>query len=225
MSDDLERSCLAAIRIAGLVETHELVARTGAGRSDLEALLGDLLAASLVVLRSGRLAGWQLTGEGRHRGEALLRAEVDAMGVRAELESAFDRFGPLNDEFLELCRSWQLRDGPDGEAPNDHLDSTYDGVVIGRLAHFHDQTVPLVRELGGALPRFVSYAPLLGRALQGVQTGETAWFTSPAMASYHSVWFELHEDLLATLGRRRIPKNEQPSKNEQHSKNELERPQ
>ena len=26
------------------------------------------------------------------------------------------------------------------------------------------------------------------------------WFTKPVIDSYHTVWFELHEDLLATLG-------------------------
>ena len=30
--------------------------------------------------------------------------------------------------------------------------------------------------------------------------GEVDWFTRPTIPSYHSVWFELHENLLATLG-------------------------
>ena len=30
--------------------------------------------------------------------------------------------------------------------------------------------------------------------------GDTDWFTKPMIPSYHTVWFELHEDLLATLG-------------------------
>ena len=209
MSDDLERRCLSAIRIAGLLDTDELVLRTGARRADLEALLAELLAAALVVYRSGRLAGWQLSVDGRSRSEALLRDEVDGAGVRTRLESAFDRFDPLNTEFLALCRSWQLRDGPDGEVPNDHLDPAHDHWVVGRLERFHDSAVPLVEELGGALPRFVSYARLFGRALLRVQTGETAWFTSPTTSSYHTVWFELHEDLLATLGRRRTSKDDE----------------
>jgi hypothetical protein len=33
-----------------------------------------------------------------------------------------------------------------------------------------------------------------------VLTGDHDWFTKPILASYHTVWFELHEDLLATLG-------------------------
>ncbi len=40
----------------------------------------------------------------------------------------------------------------------------------------------------------------LSAALARVRTGDSQWFTSPAVESYHTVWFELHEDLLQTLG-------------------------
>ena len=31
-------------------------------------------------------------------------------------------------------------------------------------------------------------------------SGDTDWFTKPMLPSYHTVWFEMHEDLLSTLG-------------------------
>jgi hypothetical protein len=33
-----------------------------------------------------------------------------------------------------------------------------------------------------------------------VLEGQPEWFTKPVIDSYHTVWFELHEDLLCTLG-------------------------
>ena len=30
--------------------------------------------------------------------------------------------------------------------------------------------------------------------------GDGDWFTKPTIDSYHTVWFELHENLLSTLG-------------------------
>ena len=33
-----------------------------------------------------------------------------------------------------------------------------------------------------------------------VRRGHGEWFDKPLIDSYHTVWFELHEDLLATLG-------------------------
>jgi len=33
-----------------------------------------------------------------------------------------------------------------------------------------------------------------------VSAGDVDWFTKPMIPSYHTVWFEMHEDLLCTLG-------------------------
>ncbi|MDP9020051.1 MAG: MarR family transcriptional regulator, partial [Actinomycetota bacterium] len=37
-------------------------------------------------------------------------------------------------------------------------------------------------------------------ALRRVVAGEGDWLTRPLIDSYHTVWFELHQDLLDTLG-------------------------
>lgn len=67
----------------------------------------------------------------------------------------------------------------------------------------HAQVVPLLDGLGRALERFASYAPRLGFALDRVHAGSTDWVDKATIDSFHTVWFELHEDLLATLGRDR----------------------
>ena len=36
-------------------------------------------------------------------------------------------------------------------------------------------------------------------ALERVDKGERSWVDRPRADSFHTVWFELHEDLLATL--------------------------
>ena len=64
-----------------------------------------------------------------------------------------------------------------------------DGVVAGD----HGLGEPVV--VAGAHP-----GEGVGEALGKVQGGDHDWFTKPMIASYHTVWFELHEDLLATLG-------------------------
>jgi hypothetical protein len=40
--------------------------------------------------------------------------------------------------------------------------------------------------------------------MNNLASGDRDWFTKPTIDSYHTVWFELHEDLLATLGIDRI---------------------
>ena len=37
-------------------------------------------------------------------------------------------------------------------------------------------------------------------ALDRVQDGEHDWLVSPRLDSYHTVWMQLHEDLLLALG-------------------------
>ena len=37
-------------------------------------------------------------------------------------------------------------------------------------------------------------------ALARLHAGDKDWFTKPLIDSYHTVWFQLHEDLLTTLG-------------------------
>ena len=59
---------------------------------------------------------------------------------------------------------------------------------------------PVLAGLAAALSRFGGYASRLQRAVDEVRAGHGEWFDKPLIDSFHSVWFELHEDLLATLG-------------------------
>jgi pyruvate, orthophosphate dikinase len=42
-----------------------------------------------------------------------------------------------------------------------------------------------------------------------VEAGEGDWFAKPVMPSFHTVWFELHEDLLTTLGLERSDESDE----------------
>jgi hypothetical protein len=47
------------------------------------------------------------------------------------------------------------------------------------------------------------YAERYSAALERVDRGERAWVAQPRIDSCHTVWMELHDDLLATLGLKR----------------------
>jgi hypothetical protein len=125
-----------------------------------------------------------------------------APGSREEAECArlYKAFLPLNREVLQMCTDWQIR--PAG-APNDHADAAYDWSVIDRLEALDDRVGPLLRRLGDADARFAPYRDRLRAARQRVVRGERDWLTSPRVDSYHTMWMELHECLLAALGRER----------------------
>ncbi len=54
------------------------------------------------------------------------------------------------------------------------------------------------------LPRLNAYSAKLLAALSKIKAGDTAWLTRPLIDSYHTVWFELHEELI--LRRRADPR-------------------
>ena len=53
------------------------------------------------------------------------------------------------------------------------------------------------------MTRFGGYRPRLRAARERVAEGASDWLTSPRIDSYHTVWMQLHEDLLLALGRDR----------------------
>jgi hypothetical protein len=114
-----------------------------------------------------------------------------------ECSRVYEAFRPLNREMLQLCTDWQVRPGG---APNDHSDAAYDWSVIDRLEALDDRVGPVLRRLAGVEPRFAPYRERLRDARRRVVDGEREWLTSPRVDSYHTVWMELHEELLAALG-------------------------
>ncbi len=194
---------LHGVRLASVAGTESLAARSGLTPDTLDAVLSDCLERGWLRRTEGRLAGWSLTRSGRAEGERLLALQLDAAGCREELEAVYSDFLPLNAEVLEVCTDWQVvrRDG--GSSPNDHSDPAHDRSVLERLGDLHHRTRPLLARATALLERFGGYEPRLATALDHTLAGRTEWFTRPTIDSYHTVWFELHEDLLATLGRRR----------------------
>lgn len=197
---DLTTAVIHGIRLGGLSPVESIVARSGLDRTDVDDALVAIDESGWATLRSGRMPGWMLTREGRLEGERLLAQELDQTGGRQALVVAYDEFLPHNREFLSVCTDWQLRDVDGDPVVNDHEDAGHDRRVIERLDSLHAQLSELLVQMASVLPRLSAYAPRFSEALQHVHQGELEWFTKPIIDSYHTVWFELHEDLLATLG-------------------------
>ena len=195
-TSDTRLLVLHGLRLKGFAEPDAVVALTGLAEDDVVKHLDSLLDEGLVVHRDGRLTGWQVTAAGRAEQERLLADELDDVGGRDAVQGAYRRFLSLNRELLEVCTAWQLRD----DAINDHSDAGYDEGVIDRLRALHAQVIPVLADLEATLARFAGYRARLAAAMTKLSSGETDWFTKPLIDSYHTVWFQLHEDLLNTLG-------------------------
>ncbi len=191
---------LHGLRLKGFAETDVLAETTGLDDVTVVRALEAFAADGLVTRKQGvDVSGWVLTPQGRADHEKRLADELDAAGTRAEIEAIYGRFVELNPGLLQVCTDWQVRDG----VLNDHTDGAYDAEVVARLGDLHERALPVVTALAEALDRFGGYRPRLQWAVDHVRCGEGAWFDKPLTDSYHTVWFELHEDLLATLGLQR----------------------
>jgi hypothetical protein len=197
---DVRTLVMHGLRLKGFAEAAGVGEAVGVPEAEAKPILDQLVADGSATYRDGKLSGFALTKSGRELHARLLAAELDGAGVRSEIEAAYREFLLLNTRLLTICTEWQLRE-VDGESiVNDHGDAAYDRGVIEKLADLHAEVEPICNDLGEALHRFQGYGGRLRHALDRVRAGDTDWFTKPMIPSYHTVWFEMHEDLLSTLG-------------------------
>lgn len=162
-------------------------------------VLQGLVKEGLVKhLEGGRISGYALTPDGKAEQVKLSAEDLAASGARDVIEGCYQEFLSLNADLLSVCTAWQVRD-LDRNILNDHSDRDYDNGVIKRLADVHAGVSPIAARLSGVAERFRHYEPRLKVALDKVKKGNQEWFAKPIIDSYHTVWMELHEDLLSTL--------------------------
>ena len=194
---------LHVLRVRGVTPTAEVAETTGIDTTTVESLLESHKEHDLVTLRSGALAGWALTRFGRDEDAQRASHELDDAHARDAVDGAYRQFLELNPKLLRLCTDWQLLPTVDNKTPpelNRHEDADYDAEVLDRLRKVDSAVQPICDGLAHALARFGNYGRRLAAARARVEAGENDWMTKPMIDSYHSVWFELHEDFLATLG-------------------------
>ena len=190
---------LHTLRCIGVSELARIADAAGLSDDDTESELIDLGAAGLATYRSGVFTGWGLTEAGRAIDAERIADELHAAHAQSAVANAYDAFLPLNAELLDVCTAWQTRTMNGAMAMNDHHDADYDGAVLHRLEALHQRVGGPLVALATTLPRFDRYRARLSDALRRARAGALEYVTD-GVASYHTVWFQLHEDLLVTLG-------------------------
>ena len=184
-----------------MADDREVAARFGLDLPVVEECLLDYEAYGWITrVAFADLAGWTLTERGRAENARQLATELEAAGARPAVLDGYARFEPLNDRVLRACTDWQLR--PDANEPlaaNDHTDQLWDHYVLDELSLLSEYLRLLGAELGQRLVRMRGYHDRFATALRRSQRGEHEWVAKPRADSCHTVWMELHEDLLATL--------------------------
>jgi hypothetical protein len=199
---------LHALRLKGVGDLATVADAAGLPASTVSTQLHELAERGLAVERDGLLPGWTLTAAGRAEHAGTLADELAATGARPTVVTGYDRFRRLNPGVLDACSRWQVREVAGHAVRNDHADPRYDGKVLADLDTALDRVRPVGDQLTRELARFEPYAPRLTNALDRARHGEVDYVTKPVIPSFHTVWFELHEDLLLTLGLDRSSEHE-----------------
>ena len=168
---------------------------------------GRVAAALQASVESGRAVEARGTFMATPAGRAWLDEGYGAtfghFRAAPEAPEAYERFERINRELLRLFTEWQMMPAGNETVPNDHSDADYDDRIVDRLGDLHERAHRPLDQFAELEPRLGQYWSRLESAYDRVLAGEHDFVTGAKVDSYHSVWFELHEDLLRMLGRER----------------------
>jgi pyruvate,orthophosphate dikinase len=146
--------------------------------------------------------GLQIAPQGRLWLQAHLDTERDCVDCVAA-DRLYGRFMQHDDRFKRLITDWQMRTIDGRQVLNDHADAAYDASVRERLCGFHGEAKPLIDEICVTASRLKPFSSRFARAAEAATAGDGSMIASPLKDSYHTVWFELHEELMHLSGRSR----------------------
>jgi pyruvate,orthophosphate dikinase len=187
-----ELAVLQAVRLKGRVDAATVAACIGEPEDAAAKVLEDLAGREFV--RGG--PAYRITPEGKAQLDALVEAERPTIDG-AELAAAYEEFDPINSAFKAVITDWQMRDAT---TPNDHTDADYDDGVLKRLARVDRRFTPVLERAVAAAPRLAPYPARFTKALAKIDEGDMTYVARPILDSYHTVWFEFHEDVINMLG-------------------------
>lgn len=190
-----EFAVLHALKVCGFADEERIAARTGLPADRITAVLAGTGEAGHSKSRSGRISGHMLTPAGKSR-HVLLRGDSVDRDAVAVVASAYDDFLAPNRAFKQLTTDAQMN-GLAGDELMARLDAIH--ADVGKV---------LAAASESGLAWFPTYDARFTEALERLRGGDSGALAKPMSNSYHDVWMELHEDLLATLGRERTDEDE-----------------
>jgi hypothetical protein len=168
--------------------------RAAAVLAAAEARIAALLEANDALFQATP-RGYMLSPNGRTWTiEQLLaeRAAADSM----VLENAYEDFLSLNHRFKQVVSEWQM------QSQAENADAAWPRVV-GDIGQIDGGLEPVLATNATQVPRLQAYRRRFSAARQSVEAGDRSMLASPLKDSYHTVWFEYHEELIALCGRDR----------------------
>jgi DNA-binding transcriptional ArsR family regulator len=185
-------NALHALRIKRVATVDEVAEVLDRPISEVEQALHALRDADLVHAAGKQANRWHLTELGTEEHARLVSSARERDSLR-EVRLGYEVFLEHNAPLKELMSDWQGR-----AHKSDEL-----ALVVEEIAETHEAVSEGLQVAAREAPRFAVYAMRLSRALERAERGDGRYLADPVLPSYHTVWFECHEDFLVTLGHTR----------------------
>lgn len=172
----------------------------GLDPEEVRVTLGKLVEGKRAVEAQGRFL---LTPPARMALDSDYSRLYGDLRNEAAFKAGYEGFERINGALKQLITDWQTMVVAGERVPNDHSNREHDDKIIDRLGQLHERAEAVLDQLATALPRMAIYKRKLLAALERAEDGAIEWVSDAKIESYHTLWFELHEDLLRLMGRER----------------------
>jgi hypothetical protein len=132
-------------------------------------------------------AGYALTPLGHRRHRALLEMERRVLDLGL-LEMAYAGLPAMTRQLREIVLEWEASDDPGRWR------------LVGRLCAIVEHVELLLRRSAAVAPRFADYLARLDAAKRRLLDSDLEYAVGPGVESILTVWREMNEDYLQTLG-------------------------
>ncbi len=188
-----------ALRLKGMAAPEAIAEATGAAPEDVASALATMTVAEHAQETP---RGYRLTPEGKDWLDGLLDEERAGVDTDA-MNEVYERFCDHNDDFKQLVTDWQIKIIDGEQTMNDHTDADYDAAIVSRLVELDGAVGSVFADAVALAPRLARYVDRFAAALAALQAGDQSMLAAPLKDSYHTVWFEMHEELILISGRNR----------------------
>tara|TARA_B100001250_G_scaffold401826_1_gene414158 strand:- start:860 stop:1474 length:615 start_codon:yes stop_codon:yes gene_type:complete len=188
-----------ALRLKGIASNEHIAEVTGQDQETVDGVLAHMIAESYAQETP---RGLRLLSEGKDWVDSLLKEERENVDQQ-KIESIYEDFCSYNDAFKQLVTDWQIKEIDGEQQLNDHEDASYDAGIITRLNDLDEVVKPVFSSAAELAPRLTRYIERFANALSELQAGDHSYLAAPLKDSYHTVWFEMHEELILLCGRNR----------------------
>ncbi len=191
---------------------HGLAIKKYASAEAIAGIIGMEASRVSALLANAVVSGYVMEARGKFSLTPLARIALDSdysrycgdLRENQAFVQLYESFEVVNTALKALITDWQVIAIAGEHVPNDHSNKAYDSQIIDRLGDLHEHAERVLNQFATHLPRLQIYCDKLLSACEKAEDGNIEWVSDATIESYHTLWFELHEDLLRMLGRTRV---------------------